>query len=48
MWKPVVLNIDFLTRATHFYGLYYMLNNDKCYFITDVPLNVIIKNYNTN
>ena len=48
MKKPVVLHLAFLTRATHFYGLYEILNNDKRYWIIDLLLNVITKNYNTN
>ena len=48
MRKPVVLNLEFLTRATHLYGLYYMMNNDKRHWIIDIPLNVLTTNYNTN
>ena len=48
MCKPVVLYPAFLTRATHLYGLYYMLKNDKHYWIIDIPLNVIPKNDTTN
>ena len=37
-----------LTRATYLFKLYYMLNNDKHYWIIDIPLNVLATNYNTN
>ena len=48
MCKPVVLYPAFLTRATHLYGLYCMLNNDKRYCIIYIPMNVLPTNYNTN
>ena len=48
MCKPVVLHITFLRGATHFCGLYYMLNNYKLYFNIDIPLNVPPTNYNNN
>ena len=48
MYKTVVLNLAFLTRATHLCGIYHMLNNGKRYFIIDIPLNVPPTNYNTN
>ena len=48
MCKPVVLHLAFLTCATKFYGLYYMLKNDKQCCIIDIPLNFPLNNYNTN